>query len=53
MWRNVTLPFPETGIRFLPQNSLGMFVTSMQTCREELEEVMPPPAARLTTAFCS
>jgi len=24
-WRTVTLPFPEVGIRLLPQNSLGLF----------------------------
>ena len=37
-WRNVTLPFPEAGIRLLPQNSLGMFATTMQTYRERLQE---------------
>jgi hypothetical protein len=28
-WRTVTLPFPGSGIRLLPQNSLGLFVTQM------------------------
>ena len=37
-WRTVTLPFPETGIRLLPQNSLGLFATTMQTYRERLQE---------------
>ena len=37
-WRTVTLPFPEAGIRLLPQNSLGMFATTMQTYRERLQE---------------
>jgi len=37
-WRTVTLPFPEAGIRLLPQNSLGMFANTMQTCRERLQE---------------
>ena len=30
-WRTVTLPFPESGIRLLPQNSLGMFASTTQT----------------------
>jgi hypothetical protein len=34
----VTLPFPEAGIRLLPQNSLGMFASTMQTYRERLQE---------------
>jgi len=37
-WRTVTLPFPEAGIRLLPQNSLGMFANTMQTYRERLQE---------------
>ncbi len=37
-WRTVTLPFPEAGIRLLPQSSLGMFATTMQTYRERLQE---------------
>jgi len=37
-WRTVTLPFPEAGIRLLPQNSLGMFASTMGTCRERLQE---------------
>jgi hypothetical protein len=34
-WRTVTLPFPEAGIRLLPQNSLGMFASTMQTYRDQ------------------
>jgi len=37
-WRTVTLPFPEAGIRLLPQNSLGMFANTMQTYRERLQD---------------
>ena len=37
-WRTVTLPFPEAGIRLLPQNSLGMFASTMQAYRERLQE---------------
>ena len=37
-WRTITLPFPEAGIRLLPQNSLGMFATTMQAYRERLQE---------------
>ena len=37
-WRTVTLPFPEAGIRLLPQNSLGMFATTMQAYRERLQQ---------------
>ena len=37
-WRTVTLPFPEAGIRLLPQSSLGMFASTMQTYRERLQE---------------
>ena len=37
-WRTVTLPFPEAGIRPLPQNSLGLFATNMQTYRERLQQ---------------
>jgi hypothetical protein len=37
-WRTVTLPFPEAGIRLLPQNSLGLFANTMQTYRERLQE---------------
>jgi hypothetical protein len=33
-WRTVTLPFPEAGIRLLPQNSLGVFASTMATYRE-------------------
>ncbi len=37
-WRTVTLPFPEAGIRLVPQNSLGMFASTMGTYREKLQE---------------
>ena len=37
-WRTVTLPFPEAGIRLLPQNSLSTFASTMQTYRERLQE---------------
>ena len=37
-WRTVTLPFPEAGVRLLPQNSLGQFASTMGTCRERLQE---------------
>jgi hypothetical protein len=43
--RTVTLPFPEAGIRLLPQNSLGLFAQTMRTYRERLQE-----AARELTA---
>ena len=36
-WRTVTLPFPEPGIRLLPQGSLGAFASTMQTYRERLQ----------------
>jgi len=37
-WRTITLPFPEPGVRLLPQNSLGLFANTMQTYRERLQE---------------
>jgi hypothetical protein len=37
-WRTVTLLFPEAGVRLLPQNSLGLFATTMQTYRDRLQE---------------
>ena len=37
-WRTVALPFPEAGVRLLPQNSLGMFASTMQTYRERLQD---------------
>jgi hypothetical protein len=46
-WRTVTLPFPEAGIRLLPQNSLGMFASTMQTYRERLQE----PARELASQY--
>ena len=48
-WRTVTLPFPEAGIRLLPQNSLGLFATTMQTYRERLQEAARELAAQYNT----
>jgi len=48
-WRTVTLPFPEAGIRLLPQNSLGMFANTMQTYRERLQEAARELAAQYET----
>jgi len=45
-WRTVTLPFPEAGVRLLPQNSLGMFASTMQTYRERLQEAASELAAQ-------
>jgi hypothetical protein len=45
-WRTVTLPFPEAGIRLLPQNSLGMFASTMQTYRDRLQEAARELAAQ-------
>jgi hypothetical protein len=45
-WRTVTLPFPEAGIRLLPQNSLGLFANTMQTYRERLQEAARELAAQ-------
>jgi len=47
-WRTVTLPFPEAGIRLLPQNSLGLFAQTMQTYRERLQEA----ARELASGSC-
>jgi len=48
-WRTVTLPFPEAGVRLLPQNSLGMFATTMQTCRDRLQEAARELASQYDT----
>ena len=48
-WRTVTLPFPEAGIRLLPQNSLGLFATTMQKYRERLQETARELAAQYDT----
>jgi hypothetical protein len=45
-WRTVTLPFPEAGVRLLPQNSLGMFANTMQTYRERLQQAARELAAQ-------
>jgi hypothetical protein len=36
-WRTVTLPFPEAGIRLLPQNSLGVFASTFVSYRERIQ----------------
>jgi hypothetical protein len=48
-WRTVTLPFPEAGIRLLPQNSLGLFATTMQAYRERLQEAAHELASQYDT----
>ena len=48
-WRTVTLPFPEAGIRLLPQNSLGLFAQTMQTYRERLQDAARELAAQYDT----
>jgi len=48
-WRTVTLPFPEAGIRHLPQNSLGLFATTMQTYSERLQETARELASQYDT----
>ena len=48
-WRTVTLPFPEAGIRLLPQNSLGMFARTMGTYRERLQEAARELASQYYT----
>jgi hypothetical protein len=45
-WRTVTLPFPEPGIRLLPQNSLGLFASTMQTYRDRLQRASQDLAAQ-------
>jgi hypothetical protein len=45
-WRTVTLPFPEAGIRLLPQNSLGLFANTMAGYRERLQESVRDLAAQ-------
>jgi hypothetical protein len=45
-WRTVTLPFPEAGIRLLPQNSLGLFANTMAGYRERLHESVRDLAAQ-------
>jgi hypothetical protein len=42
----VTLPFPESGIRLLPQNSLGLFANTMAGYREKLQEAVRELAAQ-------
>jgi hypothetical protein len=45
-WRTVTLPFPEAGVWLLPQNSLGLFASTMQTYCERLQEAARDLAAQ-------
>jgi hypothetical protein len=39
-WRAVTLPFPEAGVRLIPQNSLGLFANTMAGYRTKLQEAV-------------
>ena len=48
-WRNKTLPFPEAGIRLLPQSSLGTFANTMAGYRERLQEAARELAAQYDT----
>jgi hypothetical protein len=48
-WRTVTLPFPESGIRLLPQNSLALFANTMAGYREKLQEAVRELAAQYDT----
>jgi hypothetical protein len=48
-WRTVTLPFPEAGIRLLPQSSLGLFANTMQTYRERLQDAARELASQYDT----
>lgn len=45
-WRNLTLPFPEAGVRLLPQHFLGPFASRMQTYREQLQQATQELAAQ-------
>jgi hypothetical protein len=45
-WRTVTLPYPESGIRLLPQKSLGLFANTMAGYREKLQEAVRELAAQ-------
>jgi hypothetical protein len=45
-WRIVTLPFPKSGIRLLPQNSLGLFANTMAGYSEKLQEAVHELAAQ-------
>ena len=48
-WRTVTLPFPEAGIRLLPQNSLSLFANTMAGYREKLQEAARELAGQYDT----
>ncbi len=48
-WRTITLPFPEAGIRLLPQNSLSTFASTMQTYRERLQQAATDLTAQYDT----
>ena len=48
-WRTVTLPFPEAGIRLLPQSSLGIFASTMGTYRQRLQEAARELASQYDT----
>jgi hypothetical protein len=48
-WRTVTLPFPEAGIRLLPQNSRGLFANTMAGYRERLQKAACELASQYDT----
>ena len=39
-WKGISLPFPEPGIRLIPQNSIDEFNERITCFREELDEVV-------------
>ncbi len=45
----MTLPFPEADVRLLPQNSIGMFASTVGTYRERLQDAARELAAQYDT----
>ncbi|MFY9255939.1 MAG: hypothetical protein WAO83_20965 [Fuerstiella sp.] len=39
-WKGISLPFPEPGIRLIPQNSIDEFTERMSCFRDELDEAV-------------
>ena len=39
-WKSISLPFPEPGIRLIPQGSIGEFNEQMSCLRDELDEAV-------------
>ena len=39
-WKGLSLPYPETGIRLIKQNSIDEFARHMTGLRQELEEAV-------------